>query len=236
MAEVTEESLNLIQKLAKIRAMTEAIQKNKDGFNYKYVDSTEILARVTAGMKKYGISLIPSITPGTASVTQNVIRNVKINKQGQSVETVTTEMLFSADMVFTWVDDGNPEDKLSVPWVLVGAQTDPSQAAGSALSYMVRYFLLNYFQVATPENDVDAYRSKQKAAEAAEDKAIAEEIIAQFDGIVKTYLSDNPGKQDDVKKFISRFAKNGNYFAIKEPNLAAKLMSDFQSTYLKEEQ
>lgn len=228
------EQLNLVQKLAKIRAMTEAIQKNKDGFNYKYVDSVEILARVTAGMKKYGISLIPSISPGTARVTQNVTKTVKMNKQGQTVETISTEMLFSADMVFTWVDDSNPADKIEVPWVLVGAQGDPSQAAGSALSYMTRYFMLNYFQIATPENDVDAYRSKQKAAEVAEEKAVAESIIAQFDEMLKPYLADNPKKKDDVQKFISRYAKNANYFAIKEPNLAAKLMNDFKNTYLKE--
>lgn len=234
MAEATEQ-LNLIQKLSKIRAMTEAIQKNKDGYNYKYVDSVEILARVTAGMKKYGISLIPSITPGTSKVEQNVIKTVKMSKQGQPIETVSTEMLFSADMVFTWIDDNNPEDKIKVPWVLVGAQSDPSQAAGSALSYMTRYFLLNYFQIATPENDVDAYRSKQKAAEASEERSVAESIIAQFDEILKAYLADNPNKKEEIQKFIGRFAKNANYFAIKEPNLAAKLMNDFKNTYLKKE-
>lgn len=233
MAETTEQ-LNLVQKLAKIRAMTEAIQKNKDGYNYKYVDSVEILARVTAGMKKYGVSLIPSITPGTSRVEQNVVKTVKMNKQAQPIETVSTEMLFSADMIFTWVDDSNPDDKIEVPWVLVGAQGDPSQAAGSALSYMTRYFLMNYFQIATPENDVDAYRSKQKAAEVAEEKAVAESIIAQFDETLKTYLADNQDKKDEVQKFISRYAKNANYFVIKEPNLAAKLMSDFKNTYLGE--
>ena len=41
--------LNLYQKLAKIRKMTEVIQKNKRGYNYKYTSIDEILARVTAG-------------------------------------------------------------------------------------------------------------------------------------------------------------------------------------------
>ena len=52
---------------------------------------------------------------------------------------------------------------------------------------------------------------------------------------MKAYLADNPKKADDVKKFISKYAKNANYFAIKEPNLAAKLMTDFKSTYMKGE-
>lgn len=233
--EEQDTELSLIQKLAKIRAMIGAVQKDKEGFNYKYVDSTEILAKVTAGMKKYNVSLIPSITPGTTKVSQNVTRTVKMNKQGQPVETVSTEMLFSADMVFTWVNDDCPDDRIEVPWVLAGAQADPSQAIGSALSYMTRYFLTSYFLIATPENDVDAYRSKQKAAEVAEEKAVAEEIISQFDETLKTYLADNPKRKDEVQKFISRYVKNANYFAIKEPNLAAKLMNDFKDTYLKEE-
>ena len=74
-----------------------------------------------------------------------------------------------------------------------------------------------------------------KAAEVSEDKAIAEEIINKFDVMLKAFLADNPGKTDEVKKFITRFAKNANYLAIKEPALAAKLLDDFQRTYLKGE-
>ena len=61
-------------------------------------------------------------------------------------------------------------------------------------TYCTRYFLCNYFQIAQADSDVDAYRSKQKAAEESEDKAIAEEIIAQFDGIVRQFLADHPDK------------------------------------------
>ena len=65
---MAEEVLNLQQKLSKIRKMTEVIQKNRKGFNYKYTSIDEILARVTAGMNKYNVSLIPSIVPGSESV------------------------------------------------------------------------------------------------------------------------------------------------------------------------
>lgn len=57
------EELNLQQKLAKIRKMTEVIQKNKKGFNYRYTSIDEILARVTAGMNKYNVSLYPNVDP-----------------------------------------------------------------------------------------------------------------------------------------------------------------------------
>lgn len=232
---MAEEQMNLIQKLAKIRAISDVVSKEKRGYNYSYADITSILAKITAGMKKYGVSLIPQIVPGTANVEQNVVTNTKFDKTGKAYDNTVTEMLVSADMVFKWVNDEKPDEYIEVPWFVTGSQNDPSQALGSGLTYCTRYFLCNYFQIAQADSDVDAYRTKQKEAEVSEDKAIAEEIVAKFDEMLKTYLADNPKKADEVKKFIGKYAKNANYFAIKEPNLAAKLMSDFQATYMKGE-
>lgn len=226
-------SLNLIQKLAKIRAISDVVSKEKRGYNYSYADITTILANITAGMKKYGVSLIPSIVPGTTEVIQNVVVNTKFDKTGKAYDNTATEMLVRADMVFKWINDEDPEDFLEVPWIVTGSQTDPSQALGSGLTYCTRYFLCNYFQIAQADSDVDTYRSKQKAAEASEDKAIAEGIIQSFDTMLKQYLADNADKTDDIKKFIKKFAKDANYFAIKDPALASKLLEDFQNTYLK---
>lgn len=232
---MAEEQLNLIQKLAKIRAISDVVSKEKRGYNYSYADITSILAKITAGMKKYGVSLIPQIVPGTAHVEQNVVTNTKFDKTGKAYDNTVTEMLVSADMVFKWVNDEKPDECIEAPWFVTGSQGDPSQALGSGLTYCTRYFLCNYFQIAQADSDVDAYRTKQKEAEVSEDKAIAEEIVAKFDEMLKAYLADNPKKADEVKKFIGKYAKNANYFAIKEPNLAAKLMSDFQTTYMKGE-
>lgn len=38
------EQLNLVQKLAKIRAMSDVVSKEKRGYNYSYADITTILA------------------------------------------------------------------------------------------------------------------------------------------------------------------------------------------------
>ena len=229
------ESMNLIQKLAKIRAISDVAQKNKKGYNYTYADITGILANVTAGMKKYGVSLIPYIVPGTSEISQNVVVNTKFDKTGKEYNQTVTEMLYKADMVFRWINDEDSNDCIEVPWFVTGSQSDPSQAMGGGLTYTTRYFLTSFFQIAQPETDVDAYRSKQKEAEASEDKAIAEQIIAEFDKIVKQYLADNPTKSDEVKKFINKYAKNANYFVIKEPELASKLLSDFKANYIKGE-
>ncbi len=230
-----QEKLNLVQKLAKIRSMSDAVAKSKRGYNYSYEDITEILANVTAGMKRYGVTLIPTIIPGTSEVSQNVVRKTKIDKTGKPYECVTTEMLYSADMLFRWVNDENPSETVEVPWFVTGSQEDPSQAFGSGLTYCTRYFLTSYFQIARSDNDVDGYRSRQKAASEAEDKALANELIASFDTLLREFLATNPDKAEETKKFISKYVKNANYLQIKEPALAAKLKDDFENTYLKEQ-
>ena len=230
-----EGNLNLIQKLAKIRAIADVETKSKRGYNYSYADITSILAKVTAGMKKYGVSLIPNVAPDTASVEQIVTKNTKFDKTGKSYDSTTSELLVTADMMFVWINDENPSEKVEVPWFVVGMQQDPSQAFGSGLTYCTRYFLTNYFQIAQTDLDVDAYRSKQKEAEASEGKMVAEEIIAKLDSLIKAYLAGNPDKSDDVKGFIARYVKNSNYFAIKDPALAARLLADFNNNYMKEE-
>jgi len=227
------EQLNLIQKLAKIRAISDVVSKEKRGYNYSYADITTILAKITAGMKKYGVSLIPSIVPGTANISPNVMVNTKFDKTGKSYDQTVTEMLFGAEMCFRWVNDDYTEDFINVPWFITGSMADPAQAMGAGLTYTMRQFLTAYFQIAQADADVDGYRSKQKAAEASEDKAIAEEIIGEFDAVVKQFLADNPSAAEEVKKFIGKYAKNANYFAIKEPALVAKLLDDFKGNYMK---
>lgn len=230
----TTETLSLIQKLAKIRAMSDVVKKDKKGFNYSYVQITTILASITAGMKKYGVSLIPSIVPGTSSVTQNVIENVKVSKDGTVTPTKTTEMLFFAEMNFRWINDDNPEEVIDVPWVATGSMSDPSQAMGGAMTYTTRQFLTSYFQIAQTDQDIDAFRSKQKEAEEVETKAVIAEIIKEIDSIVKNIVQKNPDKRDEMIEFITRFVKGANYNAIKDLTTATNLINGLKEKYIKE--
>lgn len=233
---MAEAKLNLVQKLAKIRAICDVVQKNKKGYNYSYADLAEILAKVTAAQEKYGVMLIPMIVPGTSRVSQNVVVNTKTDKTGRTYDQTVTEMLFSADMIYRWVNVDDPNDFMEIPWSVTGSQSDPSQAMGSGLTYTERQFLTNFFQIANVEYDVDAYRSKQKAVAEAEDISIANEIIDQFDLELKKYISDNPEKTEDTKRLVSKYVKNSNYKTIKNPELAAKLLGEFREKFMKAEE
>lgn len=226
-----QQNLNIYQKLAKIRKQVEVIQRNKKGYGYTYVSEDEILAKISGFMDKYALSLIPSVVHNSSIVSPYSTKKTKSTNKGEIYEENVNEVLVSADMVFTWVNNENPEEQVDVPWILVGHQSDGSQSFGSGLSYAMRYFLLKFFNIATPDDDPDKWRSKQRAAGAAEDKMIAEEIISSFDTLVKDYLASNPEKAEEVKKFVAKYVKGGNYFAITESVLASKLIADFKETF-----
>lgn len=231
MGTTSESSMNLYQKLAQIRKQAEVIKKNKSGYGYKYVSEDEILAKISGGMHKYGVSLIPSVVPNTMCVEPYEYTQTKAKKTGEIYESKTNEIIVKAEMLFTWVNNENPEEHIEVPWCLIGQQSDGSQSFGSGLTYAVRYFLLKFFNIATPDDDPDNWRSKQKAASEAEDKMIAEQIIKRFDEIVRPYLEQNPDKKDAVKEYASKYAKGGNYKAIQDSVTASKLLSGFKEEF-----
>ena len=226
-----QQNLNIYQKLAKIRKQVEVIQRNKKGYGYTYVSEDKILAKISGFMDKYALSLIPGVVHSSAIISPYSTKKTKSTNKGDIYEENVNEVLVSADMIFTWVNNENPEERIDVPWILVGHQSDGSQSFGSGLSYAMRYFLLKFFNIATPDDDPDKWRSEQKAAEAAEDKMIAEGIISSFDTLVKDYLASNPDKAEEVKKFVAKYVKGGNYFAITESVLASKLLADFKETF-----
>jgi hypothetical protein len=137
-----------------------------------------------------------------------------------------------------WVDNENPESYIDVPWVVTGCQEDPSQALGSALTYCERQFLQAFFHIATVDNDVDTYRSKQKEAEAAENRAIVEEIIKEIDSISKEYVansSDMDAAKAQLLEVTSKYVKGGNYNKIDNASLAAKLLQECQEKFIVKE-
>lgn len=225
-----EEKMNLYEKLARVRQRVEIMQKDASGYNYSFVSGESLLAKITGLMKELNISLIPRIVPGTMQVSHVATPKKKFMKEVGLYDDATYEYLVQAEMEYTWVNNENPEEKVIIPWVFVGSQSDPSQAFGSGLTYAARYFLLRFFSVATDELDPDNWRSKQRAAEVEEEKLIADKIIEEVDKTIHTYLDANPKGGPAVKKIVEKFRKDGDYFKIKESVVASKLLDELRTT------
>lgn len=236
---MAEKKLNIYEKLAKIREMTEVMEKDSQGYGYSYVSLPMILANVTAGMKTYGVSLVSEMCEDV-KMEPRVFTKRKAAKNGQIFEEIVNEYVVSGHMVFTWVDNENPESKIRIPWYITGSQSDPSQAFGSGFSYAERYFLMGFFTIAALGNeDPDAWRSRQKEAEQMENAEIASQIISQVNEIITTYLSKYSAEEkkekrsgviDVIKNCTKGFGKSmSNPNDVKDPIVAAKLLEDIQS-------
>jgi hypothetical protein len=242
---MAEEKLNLYQKLAKIRKLAEVIQKNKKGFGYTYVSEDEILAKVTAGMEKYGVSLIPRMIHGTTTVTptQYIKVTEKPDKTGAVIHTENTvsEFLITGQIEWQWVNDEDPSESITIPWMLVGQQTDASQTFGSAWTYASRYFLLKYFNVATSDDDPDAYKAKKAEASQEEEKVVVEAIVGQIDKLVKDNVTDENRAAltkalKDSKLIMSNGKVSANYQNITDVTVATNVLAVVKAAFnIKEE-
>ena len=236
--EITQ--MNLYEKLERIRKLVEVLRKDKKGFNYKYTTEESVLAKVTFGMAKYHVSLVPSITPNTATSQLINYENVKVTKDGKAIKSPVNEYLVQAEMTYTWVNNDNMEDRIIVPWLLVGSQSDPSQAFGSGLTYSNRYFILKFFHVATTEDDPDNWRQKQAEAKAIEGAEICKSIIEQIDKKVKSMLKDDTDGKIKTKitetlkdNIVINGKKSANYINLTEPEMAAKALEALNNMEVK---
>lgn len=228
---MAEANMNIYQKLAKIRKQVEVMKRDAKGFNYTYTTEESILAKVTVQMDKLHLSLIPSIVPESTVVIPYSVTETKTTSKGDVYDKNVNEILVQSDMVWTWVNNDNPDERIEVPWAMVGQQSDASQAFGSGLTYSSRYFLLKYFNIATSDADPDAFRKKQKAAEAEEQKLIASEITATIDTYLKDHVYKKPEDRVAALEIVSKYIKSGNYLEIKDPILARSLLAALQEKF-----
>ena len=234
--EDTAQTLNIYQKLAKIRKPVEILQKDKAGYGYKYVTEALILAKITGLMDKLGVSLVPNIVPGSTVVSPYAYSKTKSTKDGRIYEEQVNEILVQSDMEWHWINNDNPEDRVVVPWAMVGQQSDASQAFGSGLSYSSRYFMLKYFNVATSDEDPDHWRAVPREAEEQENRAIAAGIIEQVNTIVIAHLEKKPDDRADILGIVKKYARvknkpSENPNAITDPVMAVKLLEEIQAKY-----
>mgnify|MGYP000849903899 CR=1 FL=1 len=226
---MAEEKLNIYQKIAKVRQMVEVLLRDKAGYNYRYTSDAQILAKVTAGMKKYGLLLIPSIVPGTLRVVPQEYRKNKFTKDGEQYTDITNEVIVYADTIQKWVNIDNPEETIEVPWAIVGSQSDPSMSLGGSLTFSRRYYLIHFFSSSTVDGDVDAWRSEQKAAEQMEGAEIAKSITAQIDAIYAKnadVVSKKKEFEAELRKVILINGKpSANWKLIKDPAMAAQALA-----------
>lgn len=181
MEEENKKNISLDHKLMELKKEVSILQKNSDGYGYKYVNEESILLKINDKMIELGVKLTPKFKSGTL---HSEVVNYKDAKGKEK-----TDVLVRSEMQFVWKDIETKEEEV-IDWGLLGQQADGSQALGSGLTYANRYFLLKYFNVATSDDDPDKIRSEiSKEEENKKLSALQTKIKKSFNSMVQKYTT-----------------------------------------------
>jgi hypothetical protein len=150
---MSEQKLNIYQKLLTIQKKINGLGKDKTAMGYKYVTGDKVLGEIKPLMNDLGLLLkqeIISIENQKTDYKVSLFQNQETKEWNGKPK---IEILSKVMMKFTWVDSETGEKDEN----LFGANgmNDFDKGVGSALTYGERYFLLKYFHIATDEDDID---------------------------------------------------------------------------------
>lgn len=150
---MSEEKLNIYQKLLEIQKSVSGLAKDKKANSYSYVTGDKVLDHIKPLMNKLGLILkqeVLSIENVRQDYFISYIQDENTKEwRGKPKAEINSKVM----MKFTWVDcaTGDKDENLFG----ANGQNDWDKGVGSALTYGERYFLLKFFHIATDEDDVD---------------------------------------------------------------------------------
>jgi len=145
--------MNLHEKLFEIQKSCTYLQKNAQGYQYKYAAGTDVIAPIRTKMDELKVMLFPKVTTSRAE------RGESVDDRGKPKIQFFTEV----GITFVWVNVEDPKDTIEIPWYAQGV--DPAEkGVGKAWTYAERYFLLKFFHIPTDNDDPDRFQQKRVEA------------------------------------------------------------------------
>lgn len=148
--------MNIYQKLIEVRKVVPYLKKENSGFQYNYVSSSQVLGAIKEKMNEVGLVLIPEVIGHKVTVDTYD----KVDNKGNAKRTV--DYFTELDVLFTWVNADNPEEKIPCRFYAQGVDTAGEKGTGKAMTYAEKYFMLKSFNVPTDKDDPDAFQQKHE--------------------------------------------------------------------------
>lgn len=195
------DKLNLHQKLVEIKKSINGFSKDSKAGSgnytgYEYVSGSQVLRSIKGKMDELGVLLIPEVDYDTMKWEKY---NYTTSKGADKIDFIIT-----MKMNYTWVNAELPDDKITIPWVCIGQQTDDiAKAVGTAMTYNERYFLLKFLGLPTDEDDADAKPLNNNANKWTNSKLSDKQITRLY---AKAY-SKGIGKEEVKKHVLKKFNK-----------------------------
>lgn len=151
---MSEQRLNLFQKLLEVKKVITYLKKDKDSYQYSYASGEAVLGAINPELNIRGVFLKSEVLEVKTQVLKTGTRMDKNLKQVVD----KFEVLYDVSMLFTFIDTETGE-KDENRWHGSGINGE-EKGYGSALTYAERYFFLKYFNIATGRDDPDSRQEK----------------------------------------------------------------------------
>lgn len=138
--------LNLNQKMIKIRKKIPALIRKRysEDVDYDFVKLDDINQFLTPALNRYGVDF-------------DILREIPTRKDASGNPTFLTAegnlWRYEADLEICWTNADHPEEKSFSVLHLVGTNDMADKAKGTAMTYGLKYYLLNKFNI--PQNGDD---------------------------------------------------------------------------------
>lgn len=132
--------LTLQEKMVKIRSEIPALVKRaySEDVNYDFIKIDDIFRYLTPAMNRWNVNF--EIVSECAS---------KRNENGDSVYVeflaYCQMWLYEADLELKWINAEKPEDEVTVTIHAIGTHEMPEKTKGSALTYAMKYYLMDKY-------------------------------------------------------------------------------------------
>jgi len=143
---MSNEKLNLFQRINAVREKIDYIKKDKQVQTYKAVSHDQVTALVRDHLVNFGVVVYPNLVSSTTVDTGD--------KTSKGTPIIRVEAVY--EFVFVNIDD--PADKFTAS-VSAHANDQGDKAPGKALSYAKKAVILKVFEIETGEDDESRYQS-----------------------------------------------------------------------------
>lgn len=194
--------MNIYEKLLKVKESVSYLKKENEGYQYKFVSSSQVIGALRESINEYKLLLIPNVENAQF---KEISRG--INNKGNETVDLLTELFMS----YKWVNIENPEETISVQWYGQGVDTNGEKGVGKAYTYAEKYFLLKFFNIPTDKDDPDSFQEKGENKSRNKNKTSDNsdlDIIAGIDSLnTSKEISDYFNQYNKQVKSKSEFIK-----------------------------
>lgn len=157
--------LNINQKMIKIRKKLPALMRKRysEEVDYDFVKLDDINQFLTPALNKYGVDF--DIRREIATQRDSLGNPVFLTQDGNLWR-------YEADLEICWTNADRPEEVISSTIHLVGTNDVPDKAKGTAMTYGLKYYLLNKFNIPQNGDEDPDMRGTKPVKEVVKEKAV----------------------------------------------------------------